>query len=153
VRWTVAVCALISLFTLQDASPRIHKQGKIDLYDAGAADLDKDRESITVCVDCEEPVVQPTDSFKGSDFWFQSGRRRYFHPQYGARFAKVNYGATGYSYCANAVYKRGSIRIDQLPSDAQICVRTDEGRYAAIQIIRYIPESGKLSISYTTWEK
>jgi hypothetical protein len=152
-RWTVAIFALLGLFAQQDSTPRIHKQGEIDLYDAGAADRYKDRESITVCVDCQEPVVQATESFKGSDLWFQAGRRRFLHPQHGAVFAKVSPGGTGYDYCANATYKRGAIRIDKLPADAQICIRTDERRYCAIQIIRYIPESGRLSISYTTWEK
>jgi hypothetical protein len=152
-RWTIVICALLSLAALQGGSPKIHKQGEIDLYDASAVDLDKDPEGVTLCLNCEDPVVQHTESFKGSDFWFQAGRRRYFHPQHGAMFAKVSAGATGYRYCANATYKRGAIRIDQLPSDAQICVRTDEQRYSAIQIIRYIPGSGSLSISYTTWEK
>ena len=152
-RWIVAICALIGLFPLQDGTPKVHKQGELELYDARAADLDNDREFITVCVDCEDPIIQPIDSFKGSDFWFQAGKRRYFHPQHGAMFARVTVGAAGYGYCANATYKRGSIRIDQLPSDAQICARTNERRYAAIHIISYIPESGKLTVAFITWEK
>ena len=152
-RWTVAICALLGLAAMQDTAPRIHKQGEIELYDAHAADLDQDREFITVCVDCEDPIVQPTESFKSSDFWFQAGKRRYFHPQHGARFSRKISSEVSYSDCTKAAYQRGAIRVDNLSADAHICLRTSEGRYASLQVKPYIPGSGRLSIVYTTWEK
>jgi hypothetical protein len=30
-RWTIAICALVGLAALQDATPQIHKQGKMEI--------------------------------------------------------------------------------------------------------------------------
>ncbi len=153
-RWTFAIYALIGVFALQDATQRIRLQGDlffpdgcgVDLDDAGGIGADFATDRVT------EP--EPTKlSFKGSDFWFRAGKRRYFIPQHGAMFSKSVFNAVGYRECAAATYTKGEICIDELPANAQICVRTSEGRFGSIQITRYDPKERMLYITHVTWEK
>jgi hypothetical protein len=42
-RWTIAIFALVGLAALQDATPQIHKQGKMEVPSYWAADFDTGR--------------------------------------------------------------------------------------------------------------
>ena len=153
-RWTVAICALIGLTAVQDTSPQIHKQGKIQFYDRAAVDIDEGSAIVEVHVDGDDSVPDPTHpSVKGSDFWFEVGHFLHFHPEHGAMFSASSVSSPEYSACAKASYKKGSIRVDNVGSREHLCVRTSEGRYANILITNYDPKSRQLSLSYTTWEK
>ena len=155
-RWTIAVIALLGLGAQQDAPPQIHKQGKMEFPNACTVDLDEGKTDFgnTLFLDGEYELPIPADrSFKGSDFWFEAGKRRFFRPEHGALFSKNAFSAASYADCALATYSKGAIRIDKLPIDSQICVRTSEGRYASIQIKGYESSSTRISFTYIVWEK
>lgn len=154
-RWTVAICALIGLGALQDASPQMHKQGNIQFYNGAAVDIDEGTSVVLVYVDGNDFDPIPTHpSAKGTDFWFEVGRRfQQFHPQHGAKFATSSVHSSEYDDCTKATYKKGSVRVDNLPASEYLCVRTSEGRYANIQIVNYDSKLGRLSLKYTVWEK
>ena len=153
-RWTIAICTLIGLAALQDATPQIHKQGSIQFYNRAAVDIDEDTAVVLVYVDGNDFDPVPTHpSAKGTDFWFEVGRIQQFHPQHGAKFATSSVHSSEYDDCTKATYKNGSVRVDNLPKSEYLCVRTSEGRYANIQIVNYDSKSGRLSLKYTSWEK
>jgi hypothetical protein len=165
--WTIAISILLGISTLQDTAPQVHKQGKLAIPDDYAADFDEGRvgfvgdsyiadDGVSVIwlrENVNESPLTENGYFKGSDFWFDAGKRQFLRPQHGARFSKGIVAVAGYTACATTHYTAREIRIDDLPPNAQICMRTSEGRYASIQITGYDPGSFQLVLAYTTWEK
>jgi hypothetical protein len=166
-RWTIAICALLGFAAMQDAAPKIHKEGKlefpgrcaVDLDDGhvgfgGSAGVDGDGTDVVFLDDSvHESPLPANGEFKGSDFWFEAGKRRFLHPQHGTKFSTGVVAVQGFAACAKADYVNRSIRIDKVSGGAQICLRTSEGRYASIRITDYNPQTTRLYLTYTTWEK
>lgn len=165
-RWIVAICALVGIAAMQDATPPVHKQGKMEVPHYWAADFDTgrvgyagksyiiDSENDVVFMDGgEDPPPIYLTSFKGSDFWFEPGARQYLRPQHGAMFSKQIVSDAAYSTCAVTAYSKNRVRVDNLPAGSLICIRTSAGRYANIQVNGYDRESYRLKLTYITWEK
>nr|HEV7953800.1 hypothetical protein [Candidatus Acidoferrales bacterium] len=166
-RWMIVVCALAGLAAMQDTAQQIHKQGKLEFPNGCAVDLDEgqvgfggsagvDGDGVNVVFlddGVHESPLRANGDFKSSDFWFEGGKKRFLHPQHGTRFSSGAIAAEGFVACAKAVYVNRAIRIDKLSASAQICVHTSEGRYASIRITDYNPQTTRLHLTYTTWEK
>ena len=166
-RWTIVIYALLGFAALQDAGPQIHKQGKLEFPDRCAVDIDEGHVGFggsagvdgdgtkVVFIDdgIHESPLPANGDFKGSDFWFQDGKRRFLRPQHGARFSKGIVSGDGFAACAKAAYTNRAIRVDKVSEGSQICVPTSEGRYASIRIMNYNPQTTSLFLTYTTWEK
>ena len=166
-RWTIAICALISIAALQDASPKIHKQGLLEIpvhytgdFDegrigAGGYWYDADHQATFVEIDDgpDESPLPESGYFKGSDFWFESGKQKFLRPQHGAKFSKVLRNSSGYEACKKATYSGNSLRVDKLASGTHVCMRTSEGRYTDITILGYDPGTFRFRVAYVTWEK
>ncbi len=166
-RWTVAVCALIGLFSLQDGSHQIHKQGILEIRADFAGDFDEgrvgfggqwyavDSRATFVLLDdwANESPLPANGYFKGSDFWFESGTRKFLRPQHGSKFSKVLLNSSGYEACAKAAYSGNALRVDKLGSGTHVCMRTSEGRFSEITIHGYDPGTFRFTVAYVTWEK
>ena len=166
-RWTVTICALLGLFSLQDASPHIHKQGLLGIRADFAGDFDEGRlgfggqsydadGSATIVLIDEWPHESPLPEngyFRGSDFWFDCGKRKFLRPQHGAKFSKGIVNSGGYKVCASAPYSGNALRVDKLAPGTHVCMRTSEGRYTDITIHGYDPGTFSFGLAYTTWEK
>jgi hypothetical protein len=165
-RWTIAICALLGFAALQDATPRIHKQGVLGIRPDFAGDLDEGRlgfggdsfdpgkETLVLLDDWEnESPLHENGYFKGSDFWFEWGKRMFLRPQHGAKFSKRIVGSANYKACADAIYSRNALRVDNLPVGTNVCMRTSEGRLANITIHGYDPATFAFTVTYVTWEK
>ncbi len=137
----------------QAGAERVHKKGSISVENWRAFDLDEGASSSEKCIDCDYSGLEPA-GFIGSDFWFEAfGKRRYLHSQHKARFSKGIATNAGYAGCAAATYVRGRVRVDDLPTGATFCMRTNEGRYAEIRIESYDAKAKILKFLFTTWEK
>jgi hypothetical protein len=167
VRWTIAICALLGLAALQDAAPKIHKEGKLEFPVGCAVDLDEGHVgfggrsgvdgdgSNTVFVDegAHDSPLPLNGDFPGSDFWFEGGKHRFLHPQHGTKFSTGVVAKEGYAACAESVFTNHIIRVDDFKPGAQLCVRTSDARYASIHIMEYSPQTNRMYLTYTTWEK
>jgi hypothetical protein len=135
---------------------RVHNQGATEIYNNSGIDIDEGKlagVTTTICADSECPPIT-TPGFKGSDFWFHMAwNRGYLSPQHGARFSKASVTSPGYAGCSTAKYVRGRVRVDSLPDNSAICMRTSEGRFAEIRIETYEAKAKSLKFSFTTWEK
>jgi hypothetical protein len=166
-RWTIAICALIGLAALQDASPRIHKRGILEIRADFAGDFHEGRlgiggqwydvdsgDSIVVLdYGANELPLPRSGSFKGSDFWFESGKQKFLRPQHGAKFSKMPRNSSGYEACAKTTYSGNSLRVDKLASGTHVCMRTSEGRFTDITIHGYDLGTFRFTVAYVTWEK
>lgn len=131
----------------------MHSHGKAVIFVSLAVDVEMNGGYLYVDFDDDSPV-HPHASFKGSDFWFEvRGKKRFFNPQHGAMLALGSDSKTGYEGCSEAKYAKGRFRIDTLPMDASICVLSDEGRFAQVQIGKFDPKTTALSLAWTSWEK
>jgi hypothetical protein len=167
VRWAIAICALLSIAALQDTTPPIRKQGKLEFPIGCAVDLDDGHVgfggragvdgdgSNTVFIDegSHDSPLPSNGDFPGSDFWFEGGKRRYLHPQHGTKFSIGVVHAEGYAACTKSAYTNHEIRVDDLKTGDQLCVRTSDARYASIHIMEYNPQNTRMYLTYTTWEK
>ena len=166
-RWTIAIFALLGFAALQNTTPPIRKQGKLEFPVGCAVDLDDGHVGFggragvdgdgtdTVFVDegsHDSPLMQNGD-FPGSDFWFEGGKHRFLHPQHGAKFSAGIVEAEGYAACTNTTYTNHIIRVDDFKPGAQLCVRTSDARYASIHIMQYNPKVNRMYLTYITWEK
>ena len=166
-RWTIAIFALLGFAALQDSTPQIHKQGKLEFPVGCAVDLDEGHVgfggkagidgdgSDTVFIEdgVSQSPLPANGDFPGSDFWFEGGKHRFLHPQHGAKFSTGVVAAEGYAACAKSTYTNHIIRVDDLKPGAQLCVRTSDARYASIHITEFNPQTARMYLTYTTWEK
>jgi hypothetical protein len=165
-RWTIVVCALLGLATLQDSTSRIHKQGLMAIPIDFAADFDEgrigtggdwydaDRPNIVVIHDwVNESPLPENGYFRGSDFWFESGKHKFLRPQHGAKFFRGIVSSTDYKACAGAAYSGNALRVDNLAAGSHVCMRTSEGRFTNITIRGYNPATLQFTLAYVTWEK
>jgi hypothetical protein len=167
VRWTIAICALLGLAALQDSTPQIHKQGKLEFPVGCAVDLDEGHvgfggkagidgdgsDAFFTDGGTHDSPLPSNGDFPGSDFWLEGGKHRFLHPQHGTKFSTGVVAAEGYAACTRSAYTNHVIRVDDLKPGAQLCVRTSEGRYASIHITEYNPQTTRMFLTYTTWEK
>jgi hypothetical protein len=167
-RWTIAICALVGLAALQDATPQIHKQGRLQILADYAGDHDEGRigfdgdsydadgKATIIRLDGDAVYESPFPEngfFKGSDFWFESGRRKFLRPQHGAKFSKGKLTSRGYKACADAAYSANALRLDGLAPSTRVCMRTSDKRYSMIVIQPYDPSTFHVTLDYITWEK
>ena len=166
-RWTIAICALLGLAALQDSTPPIRKQGKLEFPVGCAVDLDDGHVGFggragvdgdgtnTVFVDegAHDSPLPLNGDFPGSDFWFEGGKHRFLHPQHGTKFSTGVVAAEGYTACTKSVFTNHVIRVDDFKPGAQLCVRTSDARYASIRIMEYNSQTNRMYLTYTTWEK
>ncbi len=166
-RWTIAICALLGLAALQDTTPQIHKQGKLEFPVGCAVDLDEghvgfggragvdgDGSDAFFLGDSPHDSTLPTNGdFPGSDFWFEGGKHRFLHPQHGTKFSPGVVTAEGYTACAKSTYTNHVIRVDDFKPGAQLCVLTSDARFASIHITEYNPKTARMYLTYTTWGK
>ena len=111
-------------------------------------------------VDCIVTVdgdgTEPTHpGGKNWDFWFEaSGKALFLNPQNRTMFANSGASEAGKAGCKAAVYKRGRLRIDTLPSGSHVCVLTGHRRYAELTLElegTTRPQSGPLQVNYILW--
>jgi hypothetical protein len=167
VRWTITICALLGIVALQDTTPPIHKQGKLEFPIGCAVDIDEGHvgfggksgvdgdgsDTVFIQDGAHDSPLPSNGDFPGSDFWFEGGKRRFLHPQHGTKFSVGTVTEEGYAGCTKSVFTNHVLRVDDLKPGAQICVRTSDARYASIHITEYDSQTTRMHLTYTTWEK
>jgi len=68
----------------------------------------------------------------------------------GAKMAVVGTESVGLDGCSEIALSTLEIETDDLPPGTYICILTNQGRYAELQVHGF--DRGKLRTSYTTWE-
>ena len=94
-------------------------------------------------------------SDRSSDLWFEAetATARFLHPMNGATLAATGASAApGLAGCRNAPFGAGRVPVAQLAAGTFICLRTNGGRIAQLEIVQAPgPSPGTLRVNYVTW--
>lgn len=120
-----------------------------------AADLDAGNVVCTVVLDGDgrEPPSHP--SGKHYEFRFEpKGSERYFEPRGSAGLSEASTARRGVEGCASTTYRSKRVRVDNLTSGSFLCVKTDQNRFAELELRKAIgPNAKRAEFSYMTWER
>lgn len=115
-------------------------RGSLVLGQTAAADLDQ--------VNFEGDESQ-------ADIWFEAETEteRYLTPQNGAMIAYIGSTANAATACAGTSMTEDRLPVDRLTGGDVVCVRTNEGRLAVMNVFEpATPSPGQLRLSITTYQ-
>ncbi len=136
----------------QAAEATVHSQGKLEILEYCAVDLDAGEMTCSAAPQANEAVPEPQG--KGFALWFQPIKDRvYAQPRNKAAVSGPANTPLGKTACAAAQYSKVRLRLDGLTAGTHICVRTSQGRYSELTLESDVaPNAEKILVAYVTWE-